>query len=47
MVKDKLYILVLTVSKLDSSFLNQQFYIEYYCVPYRLHRNKPEGGALV
>ena len=45
MVKDKVYILVLTITKLDSSFVKQKFYIEDYCVPCRLHRNKPERGV--
>ena len=47
MVKDKVYILVLTITKLDSSFVKQEFYIEDYCVPCRLHRNKPERRVLV
>ena len=29
-----------TETKLDSNFLNQQFYIEHYCLSYRLDRNK-------
>ena len=47
MVKYKVDILVLTETKIDSSFLNQQFHIEGFCLPYRLERNKLGGGVLV
>ena len=40
MVEYKVDILVLTETKIDSSFLNQQFHIEGFCLPYRLDRNK-------
>ena len=36
MVQYKVDILYLTETKIDSSFLNQQFYIEGFCLPYRL-----------
>ena len=39
-------ILVLTETKIKSSFLNQQFYIQGFCLPYRLERNKSQGGVL-
>ena len=35
MVQHKVDILVLTETKIDSSFLNQQFHIEGFCLPYR------------
>ena len=47
MVKYKVDMLVLTETKIDSSFLNQQFHIEGFCLPYRLDRNKHGGGVLV
>ena len=47
MVQYKVDILVLTETKIDSSFLNQQFDIEGFCLPYRLDRNKNGGGVLV
>ena len=47
MVQYKVDTLVLTEAKIDSSFLNQQFHIEGFCLPYRLDRNKHGGGVLV
>ena len=43
MVQYKVDIIVLTKTKIDSSFLNQQFYIESFCRPYSLDRNKHGG----
>ena len=43
MVQYKVDILVLTETKIDSSFLNQQFHIESFCLPYSLDRNKHGG----
>ena len=47
MVEHKVDILVLIKTKIDSSFLNLQFHIEGFCLPYRLDRNKHGGGVLV
>ena len=47
MVQHKVDILVLTETKIDSSFLNQQFHIEGFCLPYRLNRNKHGRVVLV
>ena len=47
MVQHKVDILVLTETKIDSSFLNQQFHIEGFCLPYRLNRNKHGRGVSV
>ena len=47
MVQHKVDILVLTETKIDSSFLNQQFHNEGFCFSYRLNRNKHGGGVLV
>ena len=47
MVQHKVDILILTETKIGSSFLNQQFHIEGFCRPYRLNRNKHGGGVLV
>ena len=40
-------ILVLTETKLDSSFSSNQFILEGYSKPFRLDRNKNGGGLLV
>ena len=47
MAKYKVDILVLDETKIDSSFLNQQFHIEGFCLPYRLDRNTHGGRVLV
>ena len=47
MVQHKVDILVLTETKINSSFLNQQFHNEGFCFSYRLNRNKHGGGVLV
>ena len=47
MIQYKVDIPVLTETKIDSSFLNQQFNIEGFCLLYRLDRNKHGGGVLV
>ena len=47
MVQHKVDILVLTETKIDSSFLNQQFHIEGFCLPYRLNRSKHGRVVLV
>ena len=47
MVKYTADILVLTKTKIDPSFQNQQFHIEGFCLPYRLDRNKHGGEVLV
>ena len=47
MVKDKVDILALTETTLDCSFVNQQFCIEGYCLPYTLHRNNHRGRAYI
>ena len=40
-------ILVITETKLDESFPDGQFYMECYCAPFRLDRNKHDGGVLI
>ena len=47
MAKYKVDILVLTETKIDSSFLNQEFHVEGFCLLYRLDRKKYGGGVLV
>ena len=47
MVQHKVDILVLTETKIDSSFLNQQFHNEGFCFSFGLNRNKHGGGVLV
>ena len=45
-VQGKLDILVITETKLDSSFPNKQFLIDGFSDPYRLDRNRHKGGVL-
>ena len=40
-------ILVVTETKLDSSFPNYQFLIEGFSQPYRMDRNRNSGGVLI
>ena len=40
-------ILVVTETKLDSSFPNYQFLIEGFSQPYRMDRNRNAGGVLI
>ena len=40
-------ILIITETKIDASFPENQFMIEGYCKPYRLDRNKYGGGVLM
>ena len=46
-IKNNIYILMISETKLDSSFPNGQFQIRSYSEPYRLDRNGNGGGALV
>ena len=45
-VRGKIEILVITETKLDSTFCNSQFLIEGYSKPYRFDRNRNGGGVL-
>ena len=45
--KDNLDILLITQTKLESSFPSAQFHIPGYCSPYRLDRNSHGGGILL
>ena len=45
MVQHKVDKLVLTETKIDSIFLNQQFHIEGFCLSCRLDRNKHGEGS--
>ena len=47
MIQGKLDILVITETKLDSSFPKSQFLIEGYSEPYRQDRNRQGGGVLI
>ena len=47
LIADKIDILVLTEAKLDETFPSSQFTIEGYSMPYRLYRDKNEGGVLI
>ena len=46
-VQDKVDILVITESKLDSSFPITQFIIRAFSKPFRLDRNRNGGGVLI
>ena len=46
-IQDKVDVLVLTDTKIDSSFSNQQFYIEGFFLPFWLDRNKHGEGIFV
>ena len=46
-IQGKLDILVITETKLDSSFPCNQFFIPGYCVPFRFDRNKFGGGLII
>ena len=47
LIQGKLDILVITETKLDSSFPKRQFLIESFSEPYRLDRNTHGGGVLI
>ena len=47
LVQDKVDILVITESKLDSSFPISQFIISGFSKPFRLDRNRNGGGVLI
>ena len=46
-IKNNIDILMISETKLDSSFTNGQFQIHGYSEPYRLGRNGSGGGILV
>ena len=47
LVKDKLDIILISETKIDSSFPNSQFEIQGYSSPHRLDRNEHGGGLLL
>ena len=46
-IQNKLYIVVITETKLDNSYPPSQFSIDAFSKPYRLDRNKHGGGILI
>ena len=46
-VQGKVDILVITETKLDTTFPTSQFLIEGYSEPYHFDRNRNEGGVLI
>ena len=46
-IQNKAHILVLTETKMNFSFLNQQFYFKEFCLPFQLDRKIHEGGVLI
>ena len=47
LVQDKIDILVITETKLDSTFTSSQFLINGFHMPYRFDRNRNGGGILI
>ena len=47
MVRDNVDILLITETKIDSSFPIAQFQIDGYTTPYRLDRDENGGGILL
>ena len=47
LIENNIDILVLTETKIDSSFPNAQFRIDEFSAPFRLDRNKFGGGVLI
>ena len=47
MVRDKVDSLMISETKLDSSFSNAQFYMKSFSKPYRLDRNSKGGGIIL
>ena len=47
MVRDKVDLLMISETKLDSSFPIAQFYMKSYSKPYRLDRNSKGGGIIL
>ena len=47
MVPDKVDLLMISETKLDSSFANAQFYMKSYSKPYRLARTSKAGGIIL
>ena len=47
MVWDKVDLLMISETKLHSLFRNTQFYMKSYSKPYRLDRNRKEGGIIL
>ena len=46
-IQGKLDIIVVTETKVDDSYPTSQFFIEGFCKPYRMDRNKHGGGILI
>ena len=47
MVRDKVDLLIISKTKLDSSFPNAQFYLKSYSEPCRLDSNSKGGGIIL
>ena len=47
MVQDKADLLIISETKLDSSFPNARFYMKSYSKPYRVDRNSKGGGIIL
>ena len=47
MVQDKVDLLMISETKLDSSFPNAQFYMKSFSEPYKLDRTSKGGGIIL
>ena len=47
MVRDKVDLLMISETKLDSSFPDTQLYMKSYSKPYRLNKNSNGGGIIL
>ena len=46
-MKNNTDVLIVTETKLDSSFISGQFSIDGFAQPFRRHRNKNVGGVMI
>ena len=47
MVSGYFDVIIVTETKLDDSLLKAQFWIDDFYIPYRLDRNRNEGGLMI
>ena len=47
MVSGYFDVIIVTKTKLDDSLLKAQFWIDGFYIPYRLDRNRNEGGLMI
>ena len=47
LAKDSIDILMISESKVDDSFLHEQFFLDGFATPFRLDRNRNGGGFMI